>query len=568
MLAALAAGVLLVACRRRAASGPAYDVLLISLDTVRQDVLGCYGHEPRHAPAAATSAALDQLAHAGVRMVDAYASSSWTLPSHLSIMTGLPPLQHAVETEGATLDPAVPTMAEILHDHGYRTIGVYSAPYLDGHWGFARGFDVYRPVYGPEVVAASQRATEIRAAIDGAAVAADWSRYDELKKREAEIDGALNDASQRVVTSDQVTSAVVSELEGLARDRRPWFVFAHFFDAHCDYVPPPPYDTRFDPDYGGSFTGRGCMAGPAVGWPDPDHPGGLLRALGDRDLEHAFALYEGEVAWVDSHVGAILRALDDLGLARRTLVVVVADHGEEFFEHGGLGHRRTLYEEVVRAPLLLRLPGVLPQGAEVRGLVSGADLLPTVLEVLGIAHQPAPGTSSFLPLIRGGDGAGRMVIERSVIMFSGDVEVDASQHVTLRQILVNDAFRKGPIKILRTRSWPQFRAGVSEDLSAILQREAAAQYDREQLRWIDLERFPDEREDRYSTDFTGAAAGAALDAFRGEYTALVALRSGRHAESKMPQNVRRELEGLGYIERTSGPEFPEPDLVLPPPRAR
>ena len=543
-----------------------YNVLFISLDTVRQDVLGCYGHKPRHAATLSTSPAVDALAADGVRMVDAYASSSWTLPSHISMMTGLPPLEHAVETEAATLEPAVPTMAEILRAHGYRTVGVYSAPYLDGYWGFARGFDEYRPVYGAEVVAATQRWSQVHVDIESAVAAQDWARYDDLKRELARIDVEMNDASQTVVTSEEVAATVVSQLEQLAQRTRPWLVFAHFFDAHCDYVPPPPFDTRFDPSYAGSFSGKGCMGGPLVARPDPDAPGGLLRTIGDRDLEHAFALYEGEVGWVDAHVGKILATLDRLGLARRTLVVVVADHGEEFFEHGGLGHRRTLYEEAIRAPMVLRLPGVLPQGRAVRGVVSIVDLLPTILDLLAIPHPSSPSAASFLPLIRGEtDGRERVALSRFVMMFGGDVQVDGTEHVPLRQIIVEDAFRRGAIKVIRTRSWPQFRAGLRPEIEAVLRREAAAQYTREQLQWIDVEGNPTEPLERWSTDFSQPEVRATLAAFREGYADRLSRRTRRQPTSKLPQNIRLELESLGYLERSTGPQFPEPDIALPPP---
>ncbi len=558
--------------RRAVRSAPAadpgpYDVLFISLDTVRQDALGCYGRRPRHAPSLSPSPALDALATRAVRMVDAYATSSWTLPSHMSMMTGLVPLVHAVETEGATLDPALPTMAEILHEHGYRTIGVYSAPYVDPHWGFGRGFDEYRPAYDQELVAAGQRATDIRGEIERAAAAADWPRYDELKRREVSIDAELNTRSQTAVTSDQVATDVVERLRTLARGTQPWLLFAHFFDAHCDYMPPPPYDRRFDPDYTGTFTAAGCMAGPAVGVPDPNEPGRLIRTLADRDLEHAIALYEGEVAWVDAHVGKILDEIDTLGLARRTLVVIVADHGEEFFEHGALGHRRTVNPEVIRVPMLLRLPGVLPESVAMRGLVSIADLLPTILDVLHVPAPTTPGSSSFLPLLRGDtDGAARTALARTVIMFGGEVAVDAGEPIPLRQVVVQDAFRSGRIEITRRRSWPQFRANVPPELRPVLQQETAAQYAREQLHWIDIEAHPDEPDALQSTDFRDPRARAALRAFGATYAGLLPHRAA-HA-SKLPQNVRVALESLGYVEpATPGPDFPEPDVVLPPPRA-
>jgi arylsulfatase A-like enzyme len=530
---------------------------------VRRDALGCYGHHPRHAPTISPTPALDRLAGEGVRMVDAYAPSPWTLPSHLSLMTGVPPLVHGVETEVGTLDPSLPTLAEILKRAGYRTAGVYSAPYLEPHWGFGRGFDEYRAEYAPAVVAGSQKASEIRAQVERVVAASDWRRYDELKRQEAAIVQELNRSSELASTSDQVGAAVISRIEDLARDATPWFLFAHFFDVHCDYVPPAPYDTRFDPDYTGSANGAGCLGGEWVGRPDPARPGALIRAISDRDLEHVVALYEGEVAWVDAHVESILRALDARALARTTLVIVVSDHGEEFFEHGNVGHRHGLYEEELRVPMILRLPGVLPEGASVRGPVSLTDVLPTILDVLGLEGAGTSGGTSFLPLIRGTEEAGhRSVLYRLVMMFGGDVQVDAARHVVLRQVMVEDGFRTGPIKITRTRRWPQFPSDVGADLKQVFDREAASQYAREELEWIDVERFANEDRSHVADRFTDPGARDALDAFRRQYTDLVARR--RRQTSALPQNVRVKLESLGYVDR-SGPEFPEPDVVLPPP---
>ncbi|HLY36542.1 MAG TPA: sulfatase-like hydrolase/transferase, partial [Candidatus Binatia bacterium] len=353
-------------------------------------------------------------------------------------------------------------------------------------------------------------------------------------------------------------------LNELARDGQPWFPFAHFFDPHCDYVPPPPYDTRFDPGYAGSVDGRHCVAGPGIAHPDPNRPGGLVREIADRDLEHVVALYEGEIAWVDDHVGRILAALDGLGLARTTLVVLVSDHGEEFFEHGNLGHRHNLNEEVVRVPIMLRLPGALPAGAAVRGPVSLTDVLPTILDILGLPPASAAGSASFLPLIRGAESpAGRTVLYRLVMMFAGDVEVDARNHVTLREVMVEDGFRKGPVKITRVRMWPQFPTDIAPELRAEFENEAARQYAREDLGWVDVEHLPNAADDTRATDFSAPAAHAALAEFRRQYVALAGTR--RRAVSPLPENVRRRVESLGYV-TASGAAFPEPDVVLPPPR--
>ena len=555
-------------CGREAAPPHPYNVLLISLDTVRRDLLGCYGRRPAHAPTVSPSPVLDRMARDGVQMLDAYAPSSWTLPSHISLLTGEPPLVHGIETEAWALDPATPTLAEILHRHGYRTSGFYSAPYLAPHWGFDRGFDRYQAVYGAELRAASERAAEIRTQVERAAAGHEWARYDDLKWKQTGIEGELNKASERAVTSAELADGVIAELARLAPDPHPWFVFAHFFDAHCDYVPPPPYDRTFDPDYQGTITGTGCIAGPAIASPDPDRPGGLIRAISDRDLEHVVALYEGELAWIDVNVGRILAALDARGLASKTLVVVVSDHGEEFFDHGNLGHRHALYEESVRVPLLLRLPGTLPAGATVAGPVSLTDVLPTVLDVLGLPHQDGPGSASFLPLVLGSaDGTRRAVHSRVVTMFEGQVQVGTLAPITLRQVMVQDAFRTGSIKITRTRSWPQFPSTVPAEVQQDLRREAAAQYEREQLAWIDVGRFPGEPDERALSGFTDPTARTALARFQQEYATLVARRHRRHENSPLPENIRRNLESLGYVDAAPGPAFSEPDVVLPPPRS-
>src|SRR4029077_5777092 len=164
------------------------------------------------------------------------------------------------------------------------------------------------------------RSAALRAQIDAAAAAGDWGRYDDLRRAQVTVDDDLFTISHRDVTSDQVTNAVLAALEASGKDGRPWFVFAHYFDPHYDYIPPPPYDTRFDPDYTGTIDGEGFLTNPRIARRDPSRPNAYLREIGDRDLEHVIALYEGEVAWVDYHLGRLFRALDAGGQAARTLV--------------------------------------------------------------------------------------------------------------------------------------------------------------------------------------------------------------------------------------------------------
>ena len=571
IVAAVVASALLVACHSSYSDdrrpGPPYNVLLISIDTVRQDVLSCYGRRARRAHDVPTTPNLDALAATGVRMLDAYASSSWTLPSHLSMMTGQTPLVHGVDIDQQAIAGPEPTLAEILQRHGYRTRGVFSGPYLDPTWGFGRGFERYRGVYGTHATTAMVRHAredgDVEADLNRAMANGDRDRVASDIRTRRMIRGALDREWTRDVSSNEVTAAVLEDIQELSTERQPWFLFAHYFDAHDDYVPPPPFDARFDPDYAGPITGKNVLRSPLLRAREREG-GPLVRRVSDRDLDHLIALYEGEVAWVDDHLGRVLRALDTHGQAGRTLVIVVSDHGEEFFEHGGLGHRHNLFDESVRVPMLLRLPGVLPSGRSVHGLVSLVDLLPTILDILKLPeHASWTGSTSFVPLIEGtDDGSRRTVLSRHVRFENGIAEVGAVT-VQAREVIVSEAFRTGTIKVTRTRRWPQFSTAPPE-LVAVLEAEAEAQFNHEDLRWIDVQRFPNEPADAHSVDFESAAVRAALGAFRDEYARET--RSRRHiARPQAAAQIQRALRALGYVEGDADPEPNETAFVLPPP---
>ena len=570
VVAAVLAGALIASCEsastsRRHASVP-YNVLLISIDTVRQDILSCYGHRARHAPDVPTTPSLDAFAAQGVRMQDAYASSSWTLPSHISMMTGQTPLVHGVDTAEESLAGPEPTLAEILHRHGYRTRGIFSGPYLDPTWGFSRGFERYRGLYGTHATAAIARFSRVAADLKRTTAGADRDTLASAVDSERTAGDVRDQAWTRDVSSNQVTAGVLEDLRELSQQDAPWFLFAHYFDAHEDYVPPPPFNTRFDPDYTGPISGKHILTNPLLGVWEPGDGERFTRRASDRDLEHVVALYEGEVAWVDDHLGSVLRALDALGLADRTLVIVVSDHGEEFFEHGGLGHHRTLFDESLRVPMLLRLPGVLPSGKTVQGLVSTADLLPTILDVLQLPERTNwIGSASFLPLIAGTDDGGRRsIVARLVTFETGNAVLSERVTVPARQVTVSEAFRRGSIKITRTRRWPQFAAAIPPEMHDAVEAEANARFRSEDLRWIDVKRFANEPEDAHSADFDDAVARAALDAFRDEYALSTPIRRHAAAPSVAP-HIQSALRALGYLDHGGDAARSETAFGLPAP---
>lgn len=566
------------------------NVLLVSIDSLRRDYLGCYGGRLPHAEGRSPTPRLDRLAAEGVRLTDAYAPSSWTLPSHVSLMTGLSPVVHGVETDFHSIDPAQPTLAGVLRANGYQTVGVFSGPYLEPTWGFGAGFDRYTAAYGTEVAAASREIGGLADEIARASAAGDAATAESLLWQRRTRYERVRKLSHADVSSERVTSAGLAELDRLVAGKKPWFLFLHYFDVHYDYVPPAPFLTRFDPTYRGAMTGRDFLGNPAIGMPDPALTDGWIRRASPRDTEHLMALCAGEVAWVDQHIERMLARLAKLGQESRTLVVVVSDHGDEFFEHGGIGHRRNLFEELMRIPLLLRLPGKLPAGGVVHGRVSLTDVYPTVLDLLDLP-SPVPVTGrTMVPLIRGiDDGDVRIHIARLVRLFDGSVRLGEDRTLPVQLANVQEAFWWRDVKIVRVRRWPLFPPGLAATERAMLRAAADEQFQAEDLYWVDLSRDPTEPVAAFRRTFDDPRAVAALEAFRTRYRALRARRRAVQARSANdgqapaangPQEragdagplrpidpeTRGKLEGLGYaLPSDEAPRSPRHGFVLPPP---
>lgn len=316
--------------QRNAPAAGAPNIILISIDSLRADHLHSYGY------ARATSPNLDALAAEGTSFETVISPTSWTLPAHMTLLTSLPPEKHGVITNRFRLSSSIPTLPEKLQRAGYATAGFVSATYLDGLFGFSRGFDEYDDY------------TLLRVA---------------------------GEKSRRATTAHLVANRAIDWLDARAKQPRtaasprPFFLFLHFFDVHYDYNPPPPYSRMFDRAYHGRATG------------DLDD---IRLGAPPRDVDHAVALYDGEIAWVDANIGRILARLRAQGLDRNTIVAVTADHGEEFLDHGQAGHFKTLYDEVVRVPLIVRYPGHVAAGRRVAGQVRLMDVGPTLFSLAGV----------------------------------------------------------------------------------------------------------------------------------------------------------------------------------------
>jgi arylsulfatase A-like enzyme len=283
-----------------------------------------------------TSPAIAALARDGVLFRNASSTTAWTLPGHMSILTGRSLLGHGVVTDAQKLGEDIPTLAEGLKGAGYTTHAIVSAPYVEARYGFDRGFDSYD---------------------------------------DQTIRFATHGASYKEVTAPLLQKTAAEWLD--RNGSRKFFLFLHYWDVHYDYAPGPPYDTMFDPHYEGRIDGVNFYFNDAV-----------HADMAERDLEHVLALYDGEIRLVDDHIAKLRAKLDEIGVGGKTVIVVTADHGDEFFEHDRKGHHRTLYDEILRVPLIVYVPGAKPQRSEVAMETSTIDVMPTVLGLVGAPVPP------------------------------------------------------------------------------------------------------------------------------------------------------------------------------------
>ena len=315
------------------------NVILVTLDTTRADRLGCYGG-PVPTPA------LDRLAAEGVVFETAVTPLPSTPQAHASILTGLLPPHHGLLRVGQTLPAATPTLATILAANGYSRAAAVAAAILDPRFGLNRGFAEY----------------------------------------------LAPDHADALAADVQVGRAQ----EIVARARGPFFLWLHLYDPHRPYLPPDAYRDRFRDDPASARYGRDADAFRRE-TTDPVAEG---RAPTPDELRLAMALYDGEVRFMDAELDALWDFLRARGLWDGALIVVTADHGESFRADYPFDHTDRLTEEIVRVPLIVKLPGARAR-ARVRAPVDLTDILPTVLDVAGIPAPAGIDGRSLRPLWEG-----------------------------------------------------------------------------------------------------------------------------------------------------------------------
>ena len=324
------------------------NVIIVMVDTLRADHMSTYGYERKTTPF------ISKFASQAVVFEHARSQASCTFPSINSLLTSRNPAIFTRQAKGQLGIPdEYPSIAEILKTHGYRTIAVSASPIVratpsdfNPNGGFDRGFDVFveDPLWGP---------------------------------------GA------------QVNRAVKSQLDAV---EEPFFLYAHYMDPHGPYRPPERYEKRFAGEYEGlQFIERG----------NPVPIGKMLYANGphvditDRDIQHLVDLYDDEIRYFNGVFSRLIRYLDERDLLDHTVIVLAADHGEEFLEHGHIKHCRGVWDTVTRVPLIFRFPGV-EGGLRIEDAVQNLDIVPTILDYLTIEPEGLEfeGTS-LLPFIDG-----------------------------------------------------------------------------------------------------------------------------------------------------------------------
>lgn len=396
MGALFACAILLSFGTARAADDAArVNVVLITVDTLRADHVGAYGHHSDTTPA------LDRLAANAVRFADVTVQWPQTWPSIASMMTSTYP-----SVTGVRYSPRRPlarshkTLAEMLAAEGYQTGAVVANATIGKKQDFDQGFDVFLESWTAELEKQTGR------------------------QRLENAPGKVKELTNATIVTDQA----LEMLRGFD-SRRPFFLWLHYIDPHGPYLPPPAYAEMFADTYAPEVVNPRLL---------PEYQQQKIPGADavTGDIGFYKTQYDREIRYFDDQVGRLLAELS-AGTESKTLIVVTADHGEGLGEHRYyLEHGSVPYQPTAHVPLLMALAGRLPAGRVVTSPVGLIDVTPTILEIVGVARPARLAGQSLVPLIQGDEEAA----PRHVFMESG------------RRHPSQVAVRQGPWKLVHTRS--------------------------------------------------------------------------------------------------------------------
>jgi len=394
---------------------PPRNVVVIVIDTLRADHLGFMGSP------IPTSPSLDRFASQAVFVERCYTVSPWTLPTIATMHTGLYPSHHGATGPKTSLSPEAVTLAEMLSERGYRTAGVISQFFLRGRYGLKQGFDT----------------------------------YSESEARDTDH-----------VSSENVTRQAREILAGLANAPEPFYLFVHYFDPHSDYMRHPQYALAKEP------------AGRLRGGEDTMELRKIAEDMQPHELDFLRGIYNEEVRWTDEHVGELLSAIEELGIEDETLIILTSDHGEEFQSRGRwIGHCTSMYEEVLRVPLIIFDPRAKEPGRMLQEPISLVDLAPTVLDLLGLEIEGMKFQGqSFAPRIFGrpSKGEGSLYFETDFVPVH-EVNKEKESH---RRAVIRDNYKMirdldtGSVELYDLAADPAERNDLSRERPEIIAQHA------------------------------------------------------------------------------------------------
>jgi arylsulfatase A-like enzyme len=302
------------------------NVLLISLDTLRADHVGCYGYQRD------TSPNIDQLAKESAVFLNTFTTSPWTLPSHVSLMTALNCINHQVYYNDQKINPSILTLADVLRENGYFNGAITGGGFVSGSFGFNKGFDSYH-VRGN--ITAPDQADKIgRASLD-------WIRKH--------------------------------------KDRN-FFLFVHTYQIHSPYDSPPPYNESFL--FEGAELKRFYLREYRLYQENRYTPPST-----DEFRQNIIDIYDAGILYTDEIlIKTLVKELKALGIYENTMIIVLSDHGEEFYDHIGWGHGHSIYNEIIKIPLIIKFFSSEYAGVKTKKYARLIDVMPTILDALDIPY--------------------------------------------------------------------------------------------------------------------------------------------------------------------------------------
>lgn len=331
--------------------------ILITVDTLRLDALSS------HNPEAPSTPNFDTLAEESIVFSNARSDASWTTPSVVSLLTGLPSLSHRVSMGRAALPLEIPTLAEYFRDSGYHTGAIVQNPLLNEQPTLFQGFAEY------------------------ALVEQMWSTKESLGRE------VLRTLAPTGIPASSTEGVTATAEQWLRENRdRDFLLWIHYYDPHVPYAPPARYlpEGNAPARIGSRFAMQNRLRQ------------GLRLSPEERDWVQK--LYLAETRYVDDHIGRLVGLLRDLRIYDDAMIALTSDHGEEFWDHGAYEHGHSVYDELLRVPLFIKLPGSAVTG-RVAEPVSNRFLMPTFLELAGIkANDRCSSPPSLSSLWQGGSG--------------------------------------------------------------------------------------------------------------------------------------------------------------------